>query len=441
MAAGGIRRGVLRSPLVVVGLAGLMMLGAGAASAIAADPPDPGKTETFTYDSGGTAYPYIVYTPTTYHAARPAPLLVMTHGCQTTAEQQMRANLYNPIAEREGIVMLYPDVNAMEAAQPGPTARCWQFPDPNSWHRDSGDAAAIAGMTRAVMERWRIDPERVYMMGMSAGSFMTSIMAAAYPDLYAAVGIMAGGAYADGGCLFGAPGIPVEVSAQLAYNEMGPRARVVPRLVMGGDADQGVSPACADKALEQGLRTNNLVLSGTQDRPISLTPSSTREVTKPGGYSTTIKTYRDPHGCIIGERWLIHGMNHFWSGGTSDPKYKDFTDPKGPSGADASWGFFRRYTKSARTMPCAEAPAASPSSPAPVAARCRARWLRLRLPRGTTAVRANVNGRRAAVRVARRHVRIRLPATRRARTTLVVRGRTSTGKHITRRYSYHGCGR
>ena len=328
-----------------------------AAPADASDPPDPGSTQPFTYQSGSDSYPYIVYVPTTYNPARPAPLLVMAHGCQTTAEQQMRANLYNPIAEREGFVMLYPDIDATEAGQPGPTARCWQFPSPLDWHRDSGDPAAIAGMTRTVMTRWKIDPERVYLMGMSAGSFMTSIMAAAYPDLYAAVGIMAGGAYADGTCLFGAPGMPVELSAQMAFDEMGARARIVPRFVMGGDSDQGVSPACADKALDQGLRTNNLVLSGTQSGPIALTPASTREVPKPGGYSTTVKTYLDPNGCVIGERWLVHGMNHFWSGGTTDPKYKDFTDPKGPSGAEASWAFFKRYTKSSTAMPCAEAPA------------------------------------------------------------------------------------
>jgi poly(hydroxyalkanoate) depolymerase family esterase len=280
----------------------------------------------------------------------------MVHGCQTTAEEQMRANLYNPLAERKGFVVLYPDVTAAEAAQPGPTARCWRFPNPESWHRGSGDAAALAGMTRAAMTRLSIDPQRVYMMGMSAGSFMTSIMAAAYPDLYAAVGIMAGGAYADGGCLFGLPGIPVEESAQLAYDEMGPRARVVPRLVMGGDADQGVSPACADKALEQGLRTNNLVLSGAEDGPIPLEPASVRERANPaGGYSSTVRAYRDADGCLVGKRWLIHGMNHFWSGGSSNPALANFTDPKGPSGANASWRFFRRYTKHATAPPCSEA--------------------------------------------------------------------------------------
>ncbi len=354
---GALRRGLAVALALCVG----SLLGASSADADAAEQKDPGTVRSFTYGSGQMQYSYLVYVPRSYDAARAAPLLVMAHGCQTTAEQQMRANLYNPLAEREGIVVLYPDVNEFEASQPAPARRCWQFPSPASWHRDSGDAAAIAAMTRAVMGRWSVDPERVYMMGMSAGSFMTSIMAAAYPDLFAAVGIMAGGAYADGTCLVGAPGIPVAVSAQLAREEMGQRARVVPRLVIGGDADQGISPACADKALEQGLRTNNLVLGGTQAAPISLTPASVRRVLKPGGYDASVRTYLDPDGCEIGERWLVDGMNHFWSGGSTDPELANFTDPSGPSGAEISWRFFSRYTKSGTASPCSTTRSADPS--------------------------------------------------------------------------------
>src|SRR3954463_14688014 len=194
--------------------------------------------------------------------------------------------------------------------------------------------------------------------------------------------------------------MPAATSAELAFEQMGPRARIVPRFVIGGDADQGIPPACADKALEQGLRTNNLVLGGKQDGPIALTPSEVRPAQKPGGRAYAIKTYRDPAGCVIGERWLIHGMNHFWSGGTTDPKYASFTDPTGPSAAEASWAFFKRYRRSDTAMPCAEAPAPSAPAPAPAAKRCPARWLALRLPPGTRTVRATVNGRRAAVRVA-----------------------------------------
>jgi len=329
-----------------------ILLGAMTPHAVAADP---GQTLSLTYGSGQSAYPYVVYVPSTYDAAKPTPLLVMTHGCQTTADQQMRANLFNPLAERDGFVVLYPDVDAAEASQPGPLRNCWQFPLPTSWHRDAGDPAAIAGMTRAVMARWQIDPERVYMAGMSAGSFMTSIMAAAYPDLFAAVAINAGGAYADGVCLGLPLGIPVQLSAQMARDEMGARARIVPRLVSGGDADQGIPPACADKALEQGLRTDNLVLTGTQEEPVALTPAAVHDKRKPGGYAYTVSRYRDPAGCLIGEKWIISGMPHSWPGGTSDPKYAGWTDPKAPSGARGSWAFFRRYTKRDTSMPCAEA--------------------------------------------------------------------------------------
>jgi poly(hydroxyalkanoate) depolymerase family esterase len=322
-----------------------------APSTCPAPKPGAGATQAATYG----AYPYLVHTPSSYRPGHKMPLLVMVHGCQTTAEQQMRANLYNELAEREGFVVLYPDVDATGALQPGPTNQCWRFPSPASWTRGHGDAAALAGMTRAVMKRWHIDTQRVYMMGMSAGSFMTAIMAAAYPDIYAAVGEMAGGAYADPECLFGNPATtPVQVSAKAAYTEMGSRARVIPRLVMGGDADQAVAPACADKALMQGLRTDNLVIDGTQTAPIKLTPASVVDRPKPGGYAYTIRTYRDPAGCVIGERWVVHGMNHFWSGGSSDPQLASWTDPKGPSGAEASWRFFSRFREGKTEMPCAE---------------------------------------------------------------------------------------
>jgi poly(hydroxyalkanoate) depolymerase family esterase len=386
-------------------------------AAAAPDPPDPGQTTSGTVTSNGTDYEYLLYTPTSYVPGRAAPLLVMVHGCQTTAEQQLKANLYNPIAEREGFVVLYPDVDALGRAQPGPANQCWKFPYPPSWSRDNSDAAGIADMTRAVMAKMAIDPERVYLVGMSAGGFMTSIEAAAYPDLFAAVGISAAGAYADAACTGTGTGIPVTTSAQLAFDQMGPRARIVPRFVIGGDADQGIPPACADKAFEQGLRTNNLVLGASQDGPIALTPAAVRKEQKPGGYAYTVKSYRDPAGCLIGERWLVHGMNHFWSGGTTDPKYASFTDPKGPSGAEASWAFLKRYRRSDTAMPCAEAPA--------VRATCPARTVTVTLARGARvrSVLASVAGRRVHTTIRGRRVTLTLPSGRNGAVSVVLRVR------------------
>jgi poly(hydroxyalkanoate) depolymerase family esterase len=333
--------------------ASAMTLAAAAPTGVNSSAARPGTVTRLTYGSGPLAHPYLVYTPSGWRPRDHWPLLVMLHGCETTAEQQMQANLYNPLANKKHFVVAYPDTSPLEDAQPGPTARCWQFPSPTDWIRGQGDGAAVAAITKVVTRDWNIDSERVYVMGMSAGSFLSADLAAEYPDLYAASGENAGGAYADGTCLVqSVASLPVTLSARLAEEQMGPRARVVPRIVIGGDHDQGVPPACADKALMQGLRTDNLVVDDTQTAPISLTPKSVVHRQVPHGYSYTVSDYRDHHGCLVGQRYLVHGMNHFWSGGSSKPTLKYFTDPKGPSAAVASWKFFSKFTLGNTADPC-----------------------------------------------------------------------------------------
>lgn len=398
-----------------------------------------GKVENLQFEAGTGAHPYILFTPDSYEGggeAKPIPLVVAAHGCMTTADQFMNATQFNEVAEREGFAVAYVDVDPATAALPQPLKNCWRFYESATYKRDQGHAAAVAGMTRAVMDRLKIDPERVYMAGTSAGGFMTSAMSAAYPDLFAAVSIVAGGSYQDGGCLGPSPGLPVEMISESARNEMGSRARIVPRMVMGGDADQGISPSCADKALFQGLRTNNLVLGADQNGPISLTPASSRTELNPGGYDSTVDTYLDPAGCLIAERWMIHGMGHFWPGGPSDPAWKNWTDPKGPSGAEASWAFFKRYTKSDTAMPCAEAPVPVDSSDKT----CVKRKVTVALPKRTRGVRATVNGKKVRSKIVKRRLRVWLPAGTRDRTVLRVEGRKKNGKKFSRRLAWRDCG-
>ncbi len=336
--------------------AALLLLAAPGAATAAPSPrdADPGTTTRGTVVSNGDEYRYVLYTPTSYSPSHAAPLVVVVHGCQTTADQEQALTRYDRLAERKGFVVLYPDVDAAARAQTGPLANCWRFLDPASWTRGSGDAAAIADMTRSVMAERSIARERVYLAGISAGGLMASIEAAAYSNLYAAVAVMSSSAYTDWTCFASGAGIPVETSAQLAFEQMGQRARVVPTFVLGGDADQAFPWSCTEKALQQGLRTDNLVISGSQEGPIPLEPSSMRQGHKPGGYAYTVSAYRDQAGCLIGKSWRIHGMAHFWSGGTTDPAYSGYTDVKGPSAAKATWDFFQRYRKSETAMPCAE---------------------------------------------------------------------------------------
>jgi poly(hydroxyalkanoate) depolymerase family esterase len=373
------------------------------ASAAAQDSSElPGETTEGSITSNGEEWPYLLYTPSSYSPRKPAPLLVMVHGCGTSAETEQAVTQYDALAEREGFVVLYPEVTATQQELPGPLNHCWKFWDPSAVVRGQSDPAAIHAMTRKIMDSLEIENERVYLAGISAGALMTSIASATYADTYAASAVMSSAGYADAPCFTTGTGQPAATSAQLAFEGMGPNARVVPRIVIGGDADLAFPWSCTSKALEQSLRTNNLVISGSQDRPISLEPATEERKRVPGGREYTHSTWTDPDGCLIGESLEVHDMGHFWSGGTTDPEYSGYNDMTGPDAAKATWEFFERFTKSETGMPCAES----------TLPRCPQRKVKVKLRKRLQPerVRAKVAGKRVPAKLRGRKVVVTLPA-------------------------------
>jgi len=304
--------------------------------------PGPGQYLHETYNDHGDVYKYSLYVPSTYRPARPAPLVVLLHGCQTSADQRAASSLFNDVAEQNGVITLYPDGDAFDRTV---NQQCWRGADfPGGETRGHGDAGAIAGMTQAVMGSWHVDSQRVYAMGMSSGGFETSMLGADYPDLYAAIGVFSGAAYDRGpvGCV--GPWIPAADTAALArkaYQEMGSRQRVVPTIFFHGDADPTVPYQCGRQALEQWRQTDNKALTARGLDTIPQQPTRTTNGTTPGGQSYTVEDYtRGPNGCLAQQFWTVHGMGHQWSGGSPDPAYAKMVDPNGPSASQAAWRFF-----------------------------------------------------------------------------------------------------
>lgn len=320
--------------------------------------PVAGKVDGHDFKSALGTNPYQVYVPASYDGHSAWPLFVMLHGCGTTADQQMHANSINELADAEKFLVLYPEVNLTNIGG------CWKaiHGDVTSRQRGGGgDADVIAGITRAAMVDYRVDPERVYMIGMSAGAFQTTATAAAYPELYAAIGVNAGGGYAMNWSCAVLPDEVAPLHAQLAVDQMGEGARVIPFFAIGGDADplgEGLKPApggCSRLAFLQWMATNNIVAGGSAESAAYVVdPESTTRGQVDGGRDWTRETWRDRGGCRIGERWIVHGMGHYWSGGSSDPQWAQWTDPKGPSAAVAAWEFFRHFRKSTTGEICAE---------------------------------------------------------------------------------------
>ena len=304
----------------------------------------------------GDVYPYAVYVPSSLRAGSAAPLMVVLHGCDTTADQMAAASQYDALAERNRFIVLYPDVDTLDASTYG---RCWRgIWAPDLEGRGVGDASAIADMTRAVLGRWHADPGRVYAIGISAGGFETAILAAYYPDLYAAIGIHSGAPYTgpELGCFPG--GADTADTAKLAgdaLDAMGPRARVMPVIVIHGDADPAVPYRCGRQAIAQWLGVDNAVLQREHRPGVPGSPGGSRDAVVPGGHGYTVLSYADGSGCVVAQLLTVHGMGHYWSGGSADPASARYSDPRGPSAAAASWAFFSRWGLSGPLGPCSRA--------------------------------------------------------------------------------------
>src|ERR1700752_2952727 len=190
------------------------------------------------YANEAGARPYKLYIPT-----RPAgerlPLVVMLHGCTQTADAFASGTRMNALAEEQRFFVLYP-----EQTQAANRAQCWNWFKRGDQRRGEGEAAILAGMTRDIVHRYPIDPRKVYVAGLSAGGAMAAVLGAAYPELYAAVGVHSGLACGSAHDLASALNAMRGMPAPASGNPCGsaPGAPPTPTIVFHGDQDRTVHP-------------------------------------------------------------------------------------------------------------------------------------------------------------------------------------------------------
>jgi len=232
----------------------------------------------------------------------------------------------NALAEERGCFVLYP-----AQTRAANRSRCWNWFKRGDQRRDQGEPAIIAGMTREVVSRYGIDARKVYVAGLSAGGAMAAVMGAAYPDLYAAIGIHSGLAVGS------AHDVPSAFAAMRGTPPPSPRGGVpasgaTPVIVFHGDRDTTVHP-----------RNGEHVILESTDRSAASNTLSVERGQVPGGHAYTRTVHADPKGRVILEHWLVHGAGHAWSGGSTRGSY---TDPKGPDAAREMIRFFYQSERS-----------------------------------------------------------------------------------------------
>ncbi|WIY01338.1 PHB depolymerase family esterase [Amycolatopsis mongoliensis] len=113
-------------------------------------------------------------------AARPA-LLVAIHYCTGSASAVFTgyAHDYVTAADQYGYVIVFP-----EATRSG---QCFDVSSPQALTRGGGsDPVGILSMVDYAKQHYNVDPARVFVTGFSSGAMMTNVLAAEYPDVFAA---------------------------------------------------------------------------------------------------------------------------------------------------------------------------------------------------------------------------------------------------------------
>jgi poly(hydroxyalkanoate) depolymerase family esterase len=262
---------------------------------------------------------------------------MLLHGCDQEAEEFADATRFTAVADRHGIVLVAPEQTFRHHPN-----RCWRWYEARNQERGRGEPAALAEVAAAMVDeraRWRIDPRRVYVAGLSAGGAMALVLAATYPDVFAGVGVHSAPPYRSAS---GAAGAFAAMAARGVVPDPRPGAPPLPpAVIVQGTADRAVAPANGTRIAAQWLAFNG---AG---------PLRSRITMGELGVRTT--RWYERRGRAVLQLWLVDGLGHAWSGGRPGGSY---SDPAGPRAATLMWRFLRGHRldrRRAASLPAAGA--------------------------------------------------------------------------------------
>lgn len=234
-----------------------------------------------------------IYVPTD----RPSALVVVLHGCTQSANVYDQGSGWSELAERNGFALLLPQQRRTNNPN-----LCFNWYLPSDARRGRGEALSISQMVQHMAARYGFDRSQIFITGLSAGGAMTSVMLAAYPELFSGGAIIAGLPF---GSAYSLPealqrmrgqGIPsrreLSAGAKAASDHKGGFPTIS---VWHGTHDAIVDPVNATAIVDQWRDLHGVC---DTDGKVEVVGSHRRE------------TWTDTRGRAVIERYDISGMGH-----------------------------------------------------------------------------------------------------------------------------------
>jgi polyhydroxybutyrate depolymerase len=128
---------------------------------------------------------YLLHVPPGLDRGRPVPLVVVIHGFMQSPAHQAEMSRWDDLADEEGFITVYPMGTGIPLH--------WAVHEPVTSSQETRDHVDfIQHLVETVGAAYAVDPGRVYACGMSNGGGFASVLACELPDLFAAVGSVAG---------------------------------------------------------------------------------------------------------------------------------------------------------------------------------------------------------------------------------------------------------
>jgi feruloyl esterase len=189
-----------------------------------------------------------------------APLVVVLHGAVQTADDYAYGSGWVTLADRHKFALLFP-----QQRRSNNLLSCFHWYRRRDTERGQGEARSISQMIERISADLRTDRRSIFITGLSAGGAMTNVMLAAYPEIFAAGGIIAGLPYGVANNIDEALDCMSPGRARSA-EDLGDRVRAAsshgaqwPRIsVWHGDADTTVASINCGETVKQWLNVHGL---------------------------------------------------------------------------------------------------------------------------------------------------------------------------------------